>query len=124
MDDVLWEGYVDNPRPDCWGQVHVQVVDWGESIVVLSPDTPNGSGRLQQVHEKGLKLAAFEAAIRGILLQSMHERIALTLGWTVEETKSYSLAALRDLVRPVSAKLADEISREIHRGGHVVEQEP
>jgi len=40
----------------------------------------------------------------------LHTRIAEKLGWTVAQTQSFSLLALRDLVRPVSAKLAHEIT--------------
>jgi hypothetical protein len=43
-------------------------------------------------------------------MDGLHERIAKALGWTVEETRSFSLPALRDLVRPVSMKLAHEIT--------------
>jgi len=32
---------------------------------------------------------------------SLHQRIAEALGWTVEQARSFSLPALRDLVRPV-----------------------
>lgn len=41
---------------------------------------------------------------------NLHSRIATALGWTEVETQSFSLPALRDLVRPVSEKLAGEIS--------------
>lgn len=41
---------------------------------------------------------------------TLHERIAAVLNWTVEEMRSFSLPALRDLVRPVSPKLAEEIT--------------
>lgn len=51
---------------------------------------------------------------------SLHERIALKLGWTIEQTRSFSLQALRDLVRPVSSKLAAEIDAQIHSGAVVV----
>lgn len=49
-------------------------------------------------------------------MNNLHERIADALGWTVEETRGFSLAALRDLVRPVSAKLAHEITVAISSG--------
>lgn len=49
----------------------------------------------------------------------MHERIAKALGWTVEQTHGFSLAALRDLVRPVDPALADEISRQIQSGSYI-----
>lgn len=50
---------------------------------------------------------------------SLHERIASALGWTVEQTQSFSLQALRDLVRPVSPKLAAEISEQIQTGAYI-----
>ena len=50
----------------------------------------------------------------------LHERIAKALGWTVEEARSFSLPALRELVRPVSMKLALEITLQI-QGGAIAE---
>lgn len=50
---------------------------------------------------------------------SLHQRIAQALGWTEEQTHSFSLAALRDLVRPVSTKLAHEIDVVLASGSHV-----
>jgi hypothetical protein len=44
---------------------------------------------------------------------SLHARIAKALGWTVKEAQSFSLPALRDLVQPVSPKLAEEITLRI-----------
>jgi hypothetical protein len=43
-------------------------------------------------------------------MESLHERIARALGWTVEETQGFSLLSLRDLVGPISPKLAHEIT--------------
>lgn len=48
---------------------------------------------------------------------NLHECIAKTLGWTVAETQSFSLPALRDLVRPVDSKLAHEITQ-VMQGGY------
>jgi hypothetical protein len=42
-------------------------------------------------------------------------RVALALGWTVDDVRSFSLPALRDLVRPVSPKLAHEITQAMDR---------
>jgi hypothetical protein len=50
---------------------------------------------------------------------TLHERIAQALGWTVEQAQSFSLPALRDLVRPISPKLAAEISETISSGRHI-----
>ena len=48
---------------------------------------------------------------------SLHARIAKALGsWTEEQAKTFSLHALRDLVRPVSPKLAHEITLAIEKG--------
>jgi len=46
----------------------------------------------------------------------LHDRIAKALGWSVSDTRSFSLATLRDLVRPVSAKLAHDITTAIQSG--------
>ena len=40
----------------------------------------------------------------------LHERIAAALGWTLAETKSFSLSTLREMVRPLSPKLTHEIT--------------
>jgi len=49
----------------------------------------------------------------------LHARIAAALGWPMRDVQSVSLQSLRDLVRPVSAKLADEISRVVQAGSHI-----
>jgi len=46
-------------------------------------------------------------------VRTLHERIAAALGWKTSEAQSFSLLALRDLVRPVSAKLAAEITERV-----------
>jgi hypothetical protein len=51
---------------------------------------------------------------------SLHERIAEALGWTVEQTQSFNLYALREMVRPVSKKLYAEITVEIASGRVVI----
>jgi len=43
------------------------------------------------------------------------ERIAKLLGWSVADTQSFSLPALREMVRPLSEKLTHEITLEIVR---------
>ncbi len=50
---------------------------------------------------------------------TMHERAAKALGWSVADTQSMSLAALRELVRPVNPQLAGEMSRAIQSGSHI-----
>jgi hypothetical protein len=47
---------------------------------------------------------------------NLHDGIAQALGWTVEQTNSFSYQALRDLVRPVSPKLAHELTQAIQNG--------
>lgn len=51
----------------------------------------------------------------------LHERIAACLGWTVSETRSFSLATVRELVRAKDPALADEISLVIRQGLHLTE---
>ncbi len=53
-------------------------------------------------------------------LMILHERIAAALGWTVSDARSFSLSALREMVRPVSPKLAHEIIQVIHSSACVV----
>ena len=50
----------------------------------------------------------------------LHERIAEALGWTVEQARSFSLPTLPELVRPVSMKLAYEITLQI-QGASIAE---
>ena len=50
---------------------------------------------------------------------NLHERIAAALGWSVSDVKSFSLITLRDLVRPVSPKLAHEISVALKAGDYL-----
>jgi hypothetical protein len=47
---------------------------------------------------------------------TLHERIAKHLGWTLAETRSFSLLALRSLV--VSAKLRHEITISLRAVGY------
>jgi hypothetical protein len=46
----------------------------------------------------------------------LHERIAKALGWTLEEVRSFSLPTLREVVRPISLKLAYEVTLQIQAG--------
>lgn len=43
-------------------------------------------------------------------LSDLHQRIASTLQWPLEEVQSFSLPTLRELIRPLSSKLVHEIS--------------
>lgn len=51
----------------------------------------------------------------------LHERIAKCLGWTVEQTKSFSLAALREWIRAKDLDLYLEIGDVIAQGLHITE---
>jgi hypothetical protein len=51
---------------------------------------------------------------------ALRERIAEALGWKVEDTHSFSLHTLREIVRPVSPKLANELSIVIRDGSYIV----
>lgn len=52
--------------------------------------------------------------------EELHERIATALGWSVGTVQSFSLRALTDLVRPVDATLAREISEHVAADRHVL----
>jgi hypothetical protein len=47
---------------------------------------------------------------------NLHTRIAERLGWTEEQAKSFSLPALREMVRPLSNKLVYLIDQQIRTG--------
>lgn len=55
---------------------------------------------------------------------TLHERIAALLGWKVEDTQSFSLLALRELVRTAPpSKARDAIVAEIsalRRSGRII----
>jgi hypothetical protein len=51
--------------------------------------------------------------------KGLHDRIAEALNWNIEETWGFSLAAMRDLVRPVDPELAQDITLAIEGIGHV-----
>lgn len=74
---------------------------------VAATNTPFQSGCAIQFHS----LASTDG---------LKARIAKALGWTVEQTNSVSLAALRDLVRPVDPSLAAEISDAIQKGNYIM----
>lgn len=50
---------------------------------------------------------------------TLHTRIAQVLGWTPEEAKSFSMQTLREIVRPVDSKLADDLSIYIRSGEYI-----
>jgi len=52
---------------------------------------------------------------------NLHQRIAETLGWPLKETLAFSLQSLRELVKPVSPKLASEITKVIHSESYVIQ---
>jgi hypothetical protein len=54
---------------------------------------------------------------------SLHERIAEALGWSVKDTQSFSFQSLREMVRPVSTKLAHELTVAIQTGSYLVDTE-
>jgi hypothetical protein len=51
---------------------------------------------------------------------SLHERIAKALGWTVTEAQSFDLHTLRELMRHVSPKLTHELDVQIRSGAYIV----
>lgn len=50
---------------------------------------------------------------------TLHERIAAALGWTLHDAQSFSLQTLREVVRPVSPKLAAELDEAIRSGRYI-----
>lgn len=49
-------------------------------------------------------------------MTTLRQRIADALGWSFEDTLCFSLPSLRELVRPKSNKLADEITQLVKSG--------
>jgi hypothetical protein len=57
-------------------------------------------------------------------IRPLHDRISEALGWSARSAQSFSLQALRDLVRPVSPSLADEITEAIRSGSYITRGAP
>lgn len=53
---------------------------------------------------------------------TLHEQIAKALGWSLQDTLSLSLQSLRDLVRPLNPKLAQEITLYIQNGSYLTKK--
>lgn len=51
---------------------------------------------------------------------TLHERIAKALDWPLSDVEKHSLYALREIVRPISPKLAHELTVMIRGGFHIV----
>jgi hypothetical protein len=51
---------------------------------------------------------------------SLHARIAEALGWSEADVKSFSFYSLREVVRPVSAKLTAELDVVIRSGSYII----
>ena len=51
---------------------------------------------------------------------NLHARIADALGWTLDEVQSFSLPALRELVRAIDPALGNEISLVMRRTGEYI----
>lgn len=54
-------------------------------------------------------------------MDELKARIATALGWSERDVNNFSLATLREMVRPKHPKLATEISEMIARGDHILE---
>jgi hypothetical protein len=52
---------------------------------------------------------------------NLHQRIAKALNWELSLVNSLSLYSLRELVKPVSPKLASEITKAIHSESYIVQ---
>lgn len=56
--------------------------------------------------------------------QALTARIAKVLGWTEDDVRSFDLQSLRAVVRPVSEKLAHELTLLIQSGGSLLGWRP
>lgn len=52
-------------------------------------------------------------------MSDLHDRIAKALGWSTRDVQSLSMQSLRDLVRPVDPRLAQEMDYVIQSGTYV-----
>lgn len=50
---------------------------------------------------------------------TLHERIALALGWSKRDVRSFSLLTVREMLRPKHPKLYDEVTRLVESGDHI-----
>jgi hypothetical protein len=55
---------------------------------------------------------------------TLHERLAVALGWSVADTQSFSLPALREMVRGRHPRLEQEINAVLDRGSHLTRPAP
>lgn len=56
-------------------------------------------------------------------IDAIRERIAKAIGWTVEDTKSFSLPTLREFLRMHDAALYEELGEIIRLEKHVLVEE-
>lgn len=62
--------------------------------------------------------------VRTDVATHLHEQCAAALGWPLADTYTLSMQSLRELVRAVDARLAEEISRHINQDrSHVFTEE-
>jgi hypothetical protein len=52
--------------------------------------------------------------------EELHERIGKVLGWSEQDVRSMSLAALESVVRPVDAQLAKDIMQHREEERHLL----
>lgn len=51
---------------------------------------------------------------------NLHQRIAEALGWTEVEVRQFTFQSLREIVRPVSPKLAHDLDVLIRTGEYIL----
>jgi len=73
---------------------------------------------LERWHSQPIQVTMREAEIDAI-----RERIAKAIGWTVEDTKSFSLPTLREFLRMHDAALYEELGEIIRLEKHVLVEE-
>lgn len=78
------------------------------SAKMVSPDTDHR--RAQQALLGRIEKEVWEGAGKPVRDINLRARAAEALGWTITEAQSLSLQSLREAVRPVSPKLAHEIT--------------
>lgn len=141
--------YIDAPTEEGWERIYSLIISPGSMrratiwqwVVVVDPSfvvKRTKYERWQRIPDpmtvaRAIKAAAEARAPTGnptaeqlrrrAMTERLRERIAKALGWTVEDTRSYSFYTLREIIRPVSPKLTHELDVMIRSGEYIIDDE-
>ena len=102
------------------GSIRTKIVPNGRIVARLTVCCPKGQWKHNDGRCKvGMRAVSLDKPKSRGFGGYLHNRAAEVLGWSVKDTQSVSLAALRDLVRGADPALAAEISESIQAGAHI-----